>query len=369
MHGVLPSQEILALAKKKHITAKNIKDIIQPNSVDLPLGKRCWRLSSIRLPRTKETVATIIKELAIDELDLSKGAILERNAVYIAELEVEVALPKDVRGECDSKSSTGRIDIQTRLLTDNNERYDYVPAGYKGKLYLFISSNSFIIRVKQGICLNQMRLATGDPVLSDLEAKQLVNKQQLVYINEKPAKDVQVNNGVLMRLDLKSPVAGYRAKFTNAVVDLTRLDNPAEQFWEPIPGGSEAITLEKGEFYILSTLECIRVPHDHTAWIPPFRPEFGEFRSHYAGFYDAGFGFGTGDIRGATTTLEVRSHDNSLTLLHGTPVAPVLFMKLTQPGKMIYSIDTKNNYQAQRGPKLAKYFVQKKSVTANDLLA
>jgi dCTP deaminase len=163
-----------------------------------------------------------------------------------------------------------------------------------------------------------------------------------------------------MHLDLHSDVAGYRAKFTNAVVDLSRLDNPVDEFWERIPGGCPSITLEKNHFYILSTQEGIRVPHTHCAWIPPFRPEFGEFRSHYAGFLDSGFGYGNGELTGATTTLEVRSHDNSLTLLHGTPVAPVLFMTLTEKPDVVYGVSVKSNYQkgakTQSGPVLAKYF-------------
>ncbi len=357
-YGLLPSQAILKLVANNQLTVHDAEKLVQPNSIDLPLGTRCWRMRSIRLPRLTETVQDVVDELAIDELDLSKPTILERNAVYIAELAVEAALPEHIKGQSDSKSSTGRIDVQTRLLTDHNERYDFIPAGYKGKLYLFISSNSFLIRVQEGISLNQAWFAIGEPVLSDAEAKQLASEHKLIYVNGEHAKLEELNarTGIIMRLNLKSDVAGYRAKYTNAVVDLLRLDNPAELFWEPIPGNAESITLERDEFYILSTLEHIRFPHAYAGWIPPFRPEFGEFRSHYAGFYDAGFGYGGGELLGATTTLEVRSHDNSLTLLHGTPVAPVLFVKLLEPSTIIYNVQKKSNYQSQSGPKLAKFF-------------
>lgn len=360
--GVLPSQEILQLVSSAQLRISDAERHLQPNSIDLPLGKRCWRLRSVRLPRKTETVSDVIKELAIDELDLEKPTIFERNATYVIELDAECALPHDLHGDTDSKSSTGRIDVQTRLLTDHNERYDFVPEGYRGKLYLFVSSNSFLIRVRRGIALNQLRLTRGDAVLDDTAARELALTKELVYVGGKPStsEGLKLRNGIIMRLDLREPIAGYRAKFTNAVVDLARLDNPSEQFWERIEGPLDSITLEKGQFYILSTLEHVRIPHSHTAWIPPFRPEFGEFRSHYAGFYDAGFGFGEGELHGATTTLEVRSHDNSLTLLHGTPVAPLLFLRLTDVPERIYGRGMQNNYQrgnvTQHGPKLAKYF-------------
>jgi dCTP deaminase len=356
--GLFPSQEILKLITNEHIVGDELESLVQPNSIDLPLGARCWRLKSIRLPRSTETVLDVVHELMIDELDLDKGAVFERHAVYIAELDIELKLPSGVRGQCDSKSSTGRIDMQTRLLTDNNERYDHIPPGYHGKLYLFISSNSFLVRARQGLALNQAWFFSGNPILSDLEAVKLIADNELIYVNGKPVNETELeaHNGVFMRLDLKQSLAGYRAKFTNEVVDLSRLDNPLEKFWEPLTGGGNSITLERDQFYILSTLEHMRFPPTHTGWIPPFRPEFGEFRSHYAGFYDAGFGYGNGELRGATTTLEVRSHDNSLTLLHGTPVAPVLIVKLLEPSQRVYSVDVKSNYQSQSGPKLAKYF-------------
>lgn len=356
MEGVLPSQAILELIQQKHLSVVEAAKHVQPNSIDLPFGKQAWRLSSIRTPRHTETVQEVISELAIENLDLTKPTIFERNAVYIVALDASAALPADIKGECDSKSSTGRIDVQTRLLTDRSERYDYIAPNYTGPLYLFVSSNSFLIRVKEGLCLNQARFSRGDPVLNDSEVKVLVDSRELLYVHEKPVKDNRVHRGVIMRLDLRQPISGYRAKFTNHVVDLLRYDNPQELFWEPISGGKDAITLERDEFYILSTLEHIRVPHEYCAWIPPFRPEYGEFRSHYAGFLDTGFGYANGELLGSATTLEVRSHDNSLTLLHGTPVAPVLFLKLSEKPSMIYSVHTKSSYQSQTGPKLAKYF-------------
>jgi dCTP deaminase len=356
MHGVLPSQTLAQLIRAKHIIIPDGEHRIQPNSIDLPLGKRCWRLRSIRLPRPNETVHDIITELAIEELDLSTPRIIDRNAVYIAELDATLALPADIHGSCDSKSSIGRIDVQTRVLVDHMERYDHIPAGYKGKLYLFISSNSFLIRIHPGLCMNQLRLAIGNTVCTDSEAEALVVAEKLFYVDGKPLADVQTHNGVFMRLDLHQAIGGYRAKFTNAVVDLGKLDNPKEEFWETIPGNVDSITLERNQFYILSTLEHIRIPPTHCGWLPPFRPEFGEFRSHYAGFFDSGFGYGTGDLTGATITLEVRSHDNSLTLLHGQPISPVVLLKMNEKTEKLYNVHMQSNYQSQSGPKLSKFF-------------
>jgi dCTP deaminase len=356
--GLLPSQHILDLIRKKHISIANPEGKVQPNSMDLPLGSRCWRLRGMRTPRPNETIEQVIKELAIDELDLHTPRILERNAVYLVELAVQCQLPAHVKGDCDSKSSTGRLDIHTRLVVDGVQQYDKIPYGYKGKLYLFVSSNSFLIRVQEGLSFNQVRFSIGNPVIPDHEAIELVKKEKLLYVNNKPVTTIEAQQGVIMHLDLKQPIVGYRAKFTNAVVDLTRMDNPADDFWETIHGPLDAITLERNQFYILSTLEFIRIPHTHTGWIPPFRPEFGEFRSHYAGFYDSGFGYGNGELTGNTTTLEVRSHDNSLTLLHGTPISPVIFLKVIEKPNIIYDVQVKSNYGGQRGPKLAKYFKQ-----------
>jgi dCTP deaminase len=354
MQGVLPSQQLLKLISERSIIVVEGEKLVQPNSLDLPLGRRCWRLRSIRTPRPTETVQDVIKELAIDELDLAHPHILEKHAVYIIELAIEVALPRDVKGDCDGKSSTGRIDVQTKLLCDHCQRYDHLPPGYKGKLYLFVSSNSFLIRVREGLALNQLRLSIGNPALSDEQTAQVVIEQQLLYSGGKPLS--QLPNGAVMHLDLHQPVAGYRAKQTNSILDLGRHDNPAEEFWEPIAGPTEAITLDRNHFYILSTLEQVRVPAEYCMWVPPFRPEFGEFRSHYAGFIDSGWGYGTGERLGDTITLEVRSNDNSLTLLHGAPVSPLLVLRVAEKPSIMYSVHTKSNYGGQQGPRLAKYF-------------
>lgn len=354
--GVLPSQDILELIEKKHLSGHELQNRVQPNSMDLPLGSRCFRMRGMRAPRPNETVQQVIHELAIDELDLSKPVIFDRHAVYLVELDVLVQLPGHIKADTDSKSSTGRIDVHTRLVVDHSQRYDHIPEGYKGPIYLFVSSNSFLIRIQQGIALNQARFSAGNSELADEEAVDLVQKHQLLYIDGKPQMIVHANHGVILHLDLKQAVAGYRAKFTNAVVDLSRMDNPADEFWEAIPGGIDSLTLERNQFYILSTLEHIRIPDTHCAWIPPFRPDFGEFRSHYAGFYDSGFGYGQGELHGNTTTLEVRSHDNSLTLPHGAPISPVVFLRVLEKPALIYGVHVKSNYGQQKGPGLAKYF-------------
>jgi len=368
--GVLPSQAIAALAKQKAIIGPDLAKRTQPNSLDLAFTKKAYRVRSVRTPRPGEPISDIIAELAIGTIDLTKPFVLERGATYIVELDTSLALPSDVAAHADSKSSTGRLDIQARLLADGVPRYDSIPAGYNGKLYLYVCSNSFLIRVQEGVSLNQIQFLKGTYALSDDELVQALMGEDILLVDDKrvPVTSVNVSNGATVHLDLSGPVAGYRARRTNAVVDLMRNDNPAHEFWEPVTAQGGRVTLEKGEFYILSTLEGIRTPPHYCAYLPPFLPEFGEFRSHYAGFIDSGFGYGNGELRGATITLEVRSHDASLTLLDKAPVARLALWRTTEPTEKLYGVGIKSNYQAQRGPRLARYFSTEGLLTAHELL-
>lgn len=369
--GVLPSQRISELIKRKAVVGTSEKRV-QPNSLDLGLGKRAYRVRSIRTPRPGEPVSDLIEELSIGAIDLSKPFVLERGATYIIELDTSLALPTDIAAHADSKSSTGRLDIQARLLADGVPRYDSVPAGFQGKLYLYVCSNSFLVKVQEGTSLNQLQFLTGAYALTDSELVQALFTEDLLLVNGErtPVSGVAVANGATVHLDLSGPVAGYRARRTNAVVDLGRSDNPGHEFWEPVIAKNGSVTLEKGEFYILSTLEGIRTPPHYCAYLPPFLPEFGEFRSHYAGFIDSGFGYGKdGELRGATITLEVRSHDASLTLLDKAPVARLVLWRTTEPAETLYGVQVKSSYQAQRGPRLARYFSTEGLLSAQELLA
>jgi dCTP deaminase len=368
--GVLPSQHIAQLLKQKAILGKDAEKRIQPNSLDLVFGKNGYRIRSIRTPRPGESVQDVIDEQAIAPIDLRTPTILERGATYLIELDTSLKLPSDVSAHADSKSSTGRLDIQARLLADGVPRYDSIPRGYQGKLYLYVCSNSFLVRVKAGVSLNQLQFLSGTYALSDEELAKTLRKEEILTLHDErvPLEQMQVAHGVTLHLDLSSAVAGYRARRTNAVVDLLRSDNPAHEFWEPVSARNGRITLEKGEFYILSTLEGIRAPPHFCAYLPPFLPEFGEFRSHYAGFIDSGFGYGTGELRGATITLEVRSHDASLTLLDRAPVARLELWRTSEPSKKLYGVHMTSNYQAQRGPRLSRYFATEGLLTAHELV-
>lgn len=370
--GVLPSQRITKLIKEKAVRGADIEKRVQPNSLDLAFAEKAYRVRSIRTPRPGEAFADVIAEQAIATIDLRKPTVLERGATYIIELDTELTLPSDIGAHADSKSSTGRLDIQARLLADGVPRYDSIPAGYSGKLYLYVCSNSFLVRVQAGVSLNQLQFITGSYALTDDElVKALITEEVLTVDGEKaPVTSVNVANGATLHLDLAGPVAGYRARRTNAVVDLSHNNNPAQEFWEPVSARSGSITLEKGEFYILSTLEGIRTPPHYCAYLPPFLPEFGEFRSHYAGFIDSGFGYGKdGELRGATITLEVRSHDASLTLLDKAPVARLVLWRTTERAEKLYGVGITSNYQAQRGPRLSRYFSTEGMLTAHELLA
>jgi dCTP deaminase len=370
--GILPSQAIHALLKQKALRGTDVAKHIQPNSIDLVLGKKAYRVRSVRTPRAGESVAAVIAEQSIATIDLTKPVIFEREAGYIVELELKLALPPSVAAHADSKSSTGRLDVQSRLLADGVSQYDTVPTGYTGKLYLYVCSNSFLIRVQNGLCLSQLQFTTGRYVLGDDELMEHLERNDIILVDgERVSQERQrILNGAPLHLDIRGSIAGYRARRTNAVVDLTRNDNPAREFWEPVNAHGGRITLEKGEFYILSTREGIRTPPHVCAYLPPFLPEFGEFRSHYAGFIDSGFGYGAkGELRGATITLEVRSHDTSLTLIDGTPVARLILLRTTEPTNSLYGVHVTSSYQAQRGPRLSRYFTTEGLLPANELIA
>jgi dCTP deaminase len=362
MSGVLPSQTLQQLVNVGRIKFTGTGNIVQPNTVDLALSAKCWRLSSLRKPNEGQTVQSIIDSLAVDELDLTRPTILDRHTVYIAELAAELDLPDTVKGRADSRSSTGRTDIQVRLLTDGNKNFDRIAPGYAGKLYAAITPNSFLVRVQAGVRLNQIRLEEGNPYLTDLETRLVHEERGIVLVGDQPVsrKDLRLDNGIVLRLDLQQAIAGYVARqATSHVVDLRHNNNRADLFVQPIAGPLNELTLERGMFYILATLEGIRMPLDYCGILPPLRHEFGEFRSHYAGFIDSGFGWGSEE--GTSITLEVRSHENNLTLEHGTAVAPLQLLRTSQPPSSSYGNVTgyESAYQGQRGPKLARYFSEK----------
>lgn len=327
---------------------------VQPASLDLTLGARAWRVRAAFLPGTKMQVAERLEGgLALHELDLSSGAVLERGCIYLVELREALALPPEVSARANPKSSTGRIDVFVRLVTDYGTAYERVPPGYSGPLYAEISPRTFSIVVREGSRLNQLRLDRGEARLSDEELRARHVKQPLV--NSESAK---INGGLCLSVDLSDGfggVVGYRARRHAGLVDVDRIGalDPAD-YWEPIGTPADGtIILDPDEFYILASCEELCIPQDLAAEMMPIDTELGAFRVHYAGFFDPGFGVGAG----SRAVLEVRGYDAPFLIQHGQTMARLLYEGLLEVPKAAYGAARQSNYQGQR-LRLSKHFRQ-----------
>ena len=328
--GILPCQSIEALIATGAIAAPGPFDAdqVQPASLDLRLGGRAWRVRASFLPGLGRRVAERMADVAMHELDLSAGAVLERGCVYIAEVQEHLALPAGVSARANPKSSTGRVDVFVRLLTDHGAAFDDVAAGYSGPLYLEIAPQTFSVLVRTGTRLNQMRLKRGEP----------------------PRLSVQ-DVGV----DLTGELAGFRARRHAGVIDLDREDGHVPRdFWEPLAPRRGELLLDPGEFYILASKSAVEIPVLEAAEMLPIDPSVGEFRVHYAGFFDPGFGTAEAGGQGSRGVLEVRSHETPFLLEDGQIVARLIFEPLTERPSRLYGADG-SHYQRQ-GLKLSKHF-------------
>ena len=328
--GILPCQSLQGLIDSGAMSSETAfdNDQVQPASVDLRLGARAWRVRASFLPRRGRRVIERLADVTMHELDLSAGAVLERGCVYIAELQERLKLPPGIAGRANPKSSTGRVDVFVRLLTDHGPVFDDVADGYEGPLYVEIAPQTFSVLVRTGTRLNQLRLKRGKPVL--LSSR---------------------NVGV----DLTGQLAGFRARRHAGVVDLDREDgHDPRDFWEPLETRRGELLLDPGEFYILASKEAIEIPSLEAAEMTPIDPSVGEFRVHYAGFFDPGFGTEEAQGQGSKGVLEVRSHETPFLLEDGQTVARLVYEPLTDRPTRLYGEDG-SHYQRQ-GLKLSKHF-------------
>ncbi|MGQ0811133.1 MAG: 2'-deoxycytidine 5'-triphosphate deaminase [Nitrospiraceae bacterium] len=374
--GILPYQRIKQLIASQVIRAgAPIEDRqIQPASLDLRLGKKAYRLISSFLPELSEITSRLNvldfyqSDLVMYEMDLTGGAVLEKGHVYLVPLLEHVQLPKNLRAKANPKSTTGRLDVFTRVVTDMNTGFDEIRAGYHGPLYLEVVPRSFAIKVKTGYSLNQLRFVRGQAAVSDSALKALHKTEPLLYHNvqtEKPVgkDDFRTDQGLFLRIDLKGadrgdrPVVGYRAKKNSHVVDLSRIGYYAAlDFWEPIERHRQgSLLLEPEEFYILASKERIRVPPTYAAEMVAFEAACGELRTHYAGFFDPGFGYGRGDRQGTQVVLEVRPHDVPFLIHDGQTFFKVVYDKMTEHPTQVYGMGLGSSYQ-QQGLTLSKHF-------------
>lgn len=357
--GILPSQVLREMIARDEIKApSSITEMqIQPASIDLRLGSKAFRVPASFLPGRDATVADKLAELSMHEIDLCDGAVLEKGCVYIVPVLEELALPARVSATANPKSSTGRLDIFTRLISDYAVEFETVTVGYRGPLYTEISPRTFSILVRTGSRLNQLRLRRGTPAASDSAMRRLQNEVGLVH-----GADVDIREGVAVSVDLQGGdgLIGYRAKPHAGLIDVDRPASYAiDGFWEPLraaqsgPGG---LILNPDEFYILASKEFITVPLDHAAEMRAYDTKVGEFRVHYAGFFDPGFGHDEVGGSGTRAVLEVRAHDVPYLIEDGQVVCRLVYESLTAvPDKLYGSAGIGSNYQRQ-GLKLSKHF-------------
>jgi dCTP deaminase len=354
--GILPSQEIANLIARGHIAAAPAihPDHIQPASLDLRLGDMAHRVRASFLPGPNSTVEAKIKELRMTRVDLTGAPVFEKDCVYIIPLVEELNLPENISGKANPKSTTGRLDIFTRLITDYGTEFDRVPAGYKGKLYAEVVSRTFTVSLRAGMRLSQLRFVQGHPVAGDRTIRELDQEEPLVYMDEEdnPSK-ARTQRGLRITVNLEAAEAGeiiaYRAKRYAPAIELDKINHYAtEEFWEVRhQNAGKNLILEPGDFYILASRERVRVPPDYAAEMVPFDPSDGEFRIHYAGFFDPGFGYGSSDIKGTRAVLEVRAHEVPFLMEHGQLVGRLNYMPLLRRPDKIYGTNIGSSYQHQ----------------------
>ncbi len=360
--GILPYQAYQDFIQAGRIQADEpfTPAQIQPASIDLRLGPVAWRVQASFLPG-KQPVQRKLERLKMHELDLTKGAVLERGCCYIVTLLERLNLPADIAGTANPKSTTGRLDIFTRLIPDYAEEFEEVKRGYKGNLYLEVSPRTFSVRVQTGLALNQLRLRRGDPPPSDATLAMLHQTEGLVYSADDKQEEATIRRGLWVSIDLEGvdgDLIGYRARHHTPLIDLAKIGHydPAA-YWEPIHrNASRSLILNPGEFYILVSKEKVRVPPGYAAEMVPYDPSVGEFRIHYAGFFDPGFGYGTkGEIPGTRAVLEVRSHEVPFLVEDGQVVGRLIYERLTDQPEHLYGTGLGSNYQRQ-GLALSKQF-------------
>jgi dCTP deaminase len=330
--GILPSQSIESLIATGAITSDTPFDTdqVQPASLDLRLSDQAWRVRASFLPGQRK-VEDRIADVSMHVIDLSGGYVLEKGCVYIARLQERLSLPKGLIARANPKSSTGRVDVFVRLLTDRGGSFDDVEEGYEGPLYMEIAPQTFSILVKPGTRLNQLRLKAGEP--PKLETRSV-------------GVDLQAgDNGIV----------GYRGRRHAGVVNMDHIDgHDPRDFWEPLTLRRGELLLDPGEFYILASSDDVEIPVDQAAEMTPIDPSVGEFRVHYAGFFDPGFGTDEAHGAGSKGVLEVRTHDTPFLLEHGQIVARLVYEPLTERPSRLYG-EGGSHYQSQ-GLKLSKHF-------------
>ncbi len=355
--GILPAQAIRALISGGAVKLAEplAPGQLQPASIDLRLGREAYRVRASFLPGPDTKVMDKLGDLKLHTIDLTKGAVLETGCVYIVPLLESLGLPGTISASANPKSSTGRLDVFTRVIADGVAAFDQIPAGYKGPLYAEICPQTFPILARTGSKLSQLRFRVGNPRENDIALARLHQQHTLVS-----GGSGDISDGIALSVDLTggpSGLVGYRAKRHTGVVDV---DAPkscsTDDFWEQIDvRGARRLILDPDQFYILASKEAVHIPPTHAAEMMPFNPLVGEFRVHYAGFMDPGFGHEAAGGHGSRVVLEVRSHKVPFILEDGQIIGRLVYERMVEVPEMLYGRDLGSNYQAQ-GLKLSKHF-------------
>ena len=326
----LNRDQILDLVNKKHIYSDKLinKNQVQPASLDLTLSSKCFRIKASFIPNNI-SISKVIKELSLTKIDLNQNTFLEKNSIYLCELNEKLNLPKDIMGKSNPKSTTGRLDIFTRVITENGREYDLINYNYKGKLYLEIIPQSFSIIIKKNTSLNQIRFFQGSNFMS---------------------KNKKINISVFIK---KNQVTAYKAKKITSAVDLNKINfYKSSKYWEEIIPEDDYFIIERGEFYILRSKELIVIKNNQAAELEPFKDSFGNFRVHYAGFFDPGFG---NNRTGTPAVLELRAYDTPFIIRDGQLVGQLNYYEIDKIKNRSYGVNINSNYFNQN-LKLAKQF-------------
>ncbi len=361
--GILPAQELFRAIDAKEIQAIEpiTNDQVQPASIDLRLGSKAYRVRASFLPGIRSTVQDKLRDLSMHEMDITSGGVLERGCVYIIPLLEHVSLKHRMSARGNPKSSTGRLDVFTRLITDHGTEFDQVREGYKGPLYAEVSPRTFTILVRKGSRLSQLRIRRGTPPSSDQKHKDLHREFGLV---DRELSDEDIKSGVPITVDVVgSPdsghTIGFKAKSHTGLIDVDRVGYyEVDEFWDPVKApGKHGLVLDPADFYILASKEAVKVPPAFAAEMIAYDTLVGEFRVHYAGFFDPGFGDASAGGEGAKAVLEVRSYEVPFVIEDGQVVGRLAYERLTVRPERLYGLGVHSHYQRQ-GLRLSKHFRQ-----------
>ncbi len=361
--GALSAEQILDLIRTGALAGSgSLAARVQPCSLDLTLDKELWRMPASVLPLAGERVADIIAQYARGTLDLSTPQILERGKVFIARLAECCSLPAWLGAYTNNKSSIGRLDVQTRTLCDGNPRYDKIPRGHAGPLYLEITPRSFDLHLQVGCSLNQAIFYGRRQVLDTEALEDLCSREALAYDRSGrvlPPEELSIDAGLLLSVDFDQPIVGYVARNTTEAVSIVAgCTKDGALFFDPIPRPKDGrLLLRKGHFYVFSTREFVRIPPEYAVEMLPHETSAGEFRAHYAGFFDPGFGWSpAGSGRGTPAVLEVRPYDDDIILRHGQPICKMAYERMARAPLQPYGASgVGSHYNGQRGPRLSRF--------------